>query len=352
MTILRTADFGRENAESLRQVGYAILTEVCDEVTRRLKARPSGDDQIADDGIFDPIVESYTISSVLNGEYSKLYRDIANQVWEEVRNFEQTSSTLNKRRLFFFMALCSIYSGDEINATIYWELTSAEEARLAKTNSSIDSIIEQMEKNFVSITRPVQKSINSNGFLEHLRKNSTLNFDFGSVSASLSNVSRLSLLTCGVRYNKIGRWLNSDYEGEMVRRYAEELLSSLCILSETILKLHRPEVTQMTMGGILHNDLQKLSANISKEWKAILANYPTKTDAEFNASLPSLLTAMRNGMHEDTLKAAVIHCAYMCRNKVLHEATVARVYYSNPQLFDDIIGALFMAAKVVRDLKV
>jgi hypothetical protein len=342
-----------KHSRTLRETGYMIKTELLGLLEHSLALRFKENDRSDDDDLFYPFSIALLKSSVMNGEFSSLLRLLANDEWDMVREYEAKYKVIvNKRRLFFMMALCSIYSGDEVNASIYWELALIEEARLQKGTSSINSIVDEMFSNLKSISNPITHSLNENGVIKALNTSNGLAFDYQTFSGQLTDIPKLSLLTCSVRYNKICRWLGTSKDNEMVKRFSEELLSSLCILCETIFKLHRPEVTHTMLGPIINNDLRNLDSAIASQMNSIKNLYPTHSDSDFNSSIPILIQSLKGGgLGNEELRATLIHVAYMFRNKVLHEANDTRIYYDNPRLFDDAIGALFAAAFVIRNLK-
>ena len=142
----------------------------------------------------------------------------------------------------------------------------------------------------------------------------------------------------------------------MTRIYCQELINSLCILCEANLK-NIPAVTENMMGPIINNNLPTINANVSavvgvsNPPSGLFLRYPTRNEVDFNNSFPLLITAIKtNSLTEEEVKAHLIYGAYMLRNKTLHDYNPNLVYYNNPQLFLDTIGALFGAVCAIKNL--
>ena len=273
------------------------------------------------------------------------------------KKFEQDNPTvfINKSHLYFGLSLNSIYLNDTINAMIYWELSQVEESHTQGATFNAATAINNTIGKFSSVINPITLSLNSNQLYSGLRDNYTFINDFTTILSGLHTPELFAYFSSALRFRQVDYWLQNDFTA-MTKIYSQELVNSLCILSEANLKNY-PVVTQSMFGNIINTDLANINASVSilvglsNPPSGLFVTYPSRTQVDFNISFPILVNRIKaNNLTDDNLKAHLIYGAYMLRNKSLHDFNPNLVYYNSRQLFNDTVGLLFGTISAIKNL--
>jgi hypothetical protein len=238
---------------------------------------------------------------------------------------------------------------------IYWELSQEEESHTQGATFNAAIAINNTIGKFSSVINPINLSLNSNQLYSGLRDNYAFINDFTTILSGLHTPELFAYFSSALRFRQVDYWLQNDFTA-MTKIYSQELINSLCILSEANLKNY-PAVTQSMFGNIINTDLTNINAavsalvGVSNPASGLFVTYPSRTETDFNTSFPILVNAIKaNNLTADNLKAHLIYGAYMLRNKSLHDFNPSLVYYNNKVLFSDTIGLLFGAVSAIKNL--
>jgi hypothetical protein len=309
-----------------------------------------------DDRLFEPYVDLIATTTIGRENFS-FAREIGSSILRTAKKFEQDNPTvfINKSHLYFGLSLNSIYLNDTINAMIYWELSQEEESHTQGATFNAAIAINNTIGKFSSVINPINLSLNSNQLYSGLRDNYAFINDFTTILSGLHTPELFAYFSSALRFRQVDYWLQNDFTA-MTKIYSQELINSLCILSEANLKNY-PAVTQSMFGNIINTDLTNINAavsalvGVSNPASGLFVTYPSRTETDFNTSFPILVNAIKaNNLTADNLKAHLIYGAYMLRNKSLHDFNPSLVYYNNKVLFSDTIGLLFGAVSAIKNL--
>lgn len=253
--------------------------------------------------------------------------------------------------------MCSVYNNSTINASIYWELSQQEEANTQGARYNPIVSLQNTIQRFSSAISPIEYGLRENTFYNRLLDNYTWIGDFKTNMLKLHDPETFSYFSSGLRNRAIAYWLKVHFT-DMTKMYGQELLNSLCILGESLLKA-KPAVTHQTLGKIINYDLVVVNPVISAKVgtghttpkTGFWITYPTNTTAEFNTNFPRLINHINtNTLSDDELKAHLVWGLYMLRNKALHDYDPTLCYYGNSQLFLDAIGLALACVPSIENL--
>jgi hypothetical protein len=308
-----------------------------------------------DDRLFEPYVDLLVLTTIGRENFS-FVREIGSYILQTAKKFEADNSvSINKSHLYFGLSLNSLYLSDTINAMIYWELSQEEESNTLGAAFNPTTAINNTIGKFSSVINPVNLSLNSNQLYSGLKDNYTFITDFTTILGGLHTPELFAYFSSALRFRQVDYWLRNDFTA-MTKIYSQELVNSLCILCEANLK-NFPGVTQTMFGPILNTGLVNINATVSASVgvsnpaSGLFITYPSRTEADFNASFPQLVNSIKtNTLSDDNLKAHLIYGAYMLRNKSLHDFNPNLVYFNNKAMFSDTIGLLFGAISAIKNL--
>jgi hypothetical protein len=261
-----------------------------------------------DDRLFEPYVDLLVLTTIGRENFS-FVREIGSYILRTAKKFEADNSVfINKSHLYFGLSLNSIYLSDTINAMIYWELSQEEESNTQGAAFNPTNAINNTIGKFSSVINPVNLSLNSNQLYSGLKDNYTFITDFTTILSGLHTPELFAYFSSGLRFRQVDYWLRNDFTA-MTKIYSQELVNSLCILCEANLK-NFPVITQTMFGNILNTDLVNINATVSgsvgvsNPASGLFITYPSRTEADFNASFPQLLNSIKtNTLSDENLKA-------------------------------------------------
>jgi hypothetical protein len=347
----------------INQIEHLILGEIEDNFNNGL----DGSDLIK------PLIDSYT--KMLHLQINSIYYDISIKVLEKIETLEkQTNIIKNKQPLYFLLALMSIKNINTTGALLFWELSQIEYARVNALTHSVNTTLSTIPNSFKSIYTAIEHLYNNNIFISFI--NSTyngFNKTFEVLLSSFNDINKISLISCGMQNVETTNWMHHSNNSLHINRLlAQELINSLCILSESFLK-SKISTANNTFGSILNNDLPiRLSAIIGNSnmldskkffWGFLQLNlkkkkvcglfkaYRTGNVTKFNTNFVKLLNTIYGGtLTVDQMEAHVLYGAYMVRNASLHQYNENLVFYNNKDLFQKTIGLLFISLNVIDNL--
>ena len=120
---------------------------------------------LSDKDIFTPFIQSYVLSTLVN-PFDSLAKDIGERVKENISDYENENNIkIYKSDLYYALAMLSIKGNDEVNAIIYWNLASEEEAIITGTPINYGILVSKLESDFKSIYNPIRDSYVMNKFI-------------------------------------------------------------------------------------------------------------------------------------------------------------------------------------------
>jgi hypothetical protein len=251
------------------------------------------------------------------------------------------------------MAAMSIQQNDDVNAMIYWEMANIEYSKTNKGVASPNLVLSEFKEKFSQVYAPMEQGYNNNAYISKCRAKYTFIKDFDSIVTSLPNIDQLHFISNAVRNRKTQEWLRQHSDATMVRIYCQELVNSLVIQSESLLK-ENPSVHQPEFGKILKRDIINVNTSIDRYINdpaiGLFIRYPIKSIPLFNAHFLNYLTDLESNATEEEFKAKIIYLTYRLRNQVLHQFDDTIAYYLDKDHFEKVIGILFISLSAILSL--
>lgn len=323
------------------------------EIEKRLQERSITTSYLfTDNRIFEPFVDLLTINLAARDYHSFVY-EIGSEIIEIVTLHEKkTGLKVNKSDLYFGMALSSIYKESTIGASFYWEMSQSEESKITGITYNPVTSIQNAVNRFTSAISPIEYGLKENSFYQNLLAKHYWIGNFKDNMVNLHDPDIFSYFSSGLRNRAIAYRLKTHFT-DTIKMYAQELLNSLCILSEALLKA-KPGITQNMFGKIIHTDIPTIAPSVATHIHGaggISSTYPSSNKIQFDISFPNLITHIKTTtLTDDELKAHVIWGIYMIRNKALHDYDNTLCYYTDNRLFADAIGLGFAAVSIINKL--
>ena len=168
---------------------------------------------------------------------------------------------------------------------------------------------------------------------------------FPAMVRALSGANLGNCITCGLRLRRILYWLQTHSDLQSTQLWAKELLSSLCVLFESIMK--EQLCANGTLGKLLqHNGLSDTIKNVlgkPKSKTGYFGKYTSSRLADFNANLPILVKDLNSEANDIHVAAMCYYGSYMIRNQALHSHDFTSALFSRKGLLLDGIGLLCAA---------
>jgi len=169
---------------------------------------------------------------------SSFFADLGKRIYRDIITDYEISYSIkvNKEHLFIAISFLSIQSGDEISAMQFWEMAQKERDLTYGTSATIDSAIDLLHTKFRNIITAIELNYNENKLIKNLLPKFHFIKDFETTLKSLSSLSKAHFLSCGIKHVHVLGKLRESSGLSIIRVFAQELLNSLCILSENLLK--------------------------------------------------------------------------------------------------------------------
>ena len=353
---MKTPEFGKQEIEELKIPYRKLRDSIFNEIESRLEKRDKTKNYLrTDNEIFQPFIEAYVLG-ILVTPFDSLCKEIGTLVHEQViKEYEANHGVkLNKEQFYFAMAMLSIRMNDEVNATIYWELANKEHEHTTGNTVDGDFLVDELKTKFKTIHNNIRDAYERNTFVQTFRSKYPFIMSFDDLIKDLSGINKLHLLSSAVKNRKLQLWLRNHPESNLIRIYSQEIINSLSILGESVLK-EIPSVTAHTLGSLLKSNLQSINPSVYSFTNGtnlnLFTKYPTNSIPTFNTHFPNLISDIEtHTMSEEEFKAHILYGAYMIRNQVLHQFDDSICYYGNQALFEKTIGLLLTNISVIKSL--
>ncbi|HUC82482.1 MAG TPA: hypothetical protein VMR70_16365, partial [Flavisolibacter sp.] len=349
---LRQIGFAKHQNENLRQWATGIRDVVWDAIQDNLEERNTAISYLASDNdLFVPFIDAYAAGNMIH-PMSSFFADLGKRIYREVVvAFEGDNGVkVNKEHLFIAISFLSIQSGDEITAMQFWEMAQRERELTYGTAATLDGTIDLLHTRFRTIINAIERSYNENEIVKNLKPRFSFLQDFETTLKSLDNLSKAHFLSCGIRLVHVLGKLRESTDLSIIKVFAQELVNSLCVLNENLLKEK----------GLPGDTINPLMIAVSATYPAVglhlgQASSATGiyriTKAEFYSRLNDYVAFMERDVTDpDKLKADMLYALHRLRNEALHTLDDTRLYYTDVKLFEKTIGLLFICVSVIKSL--
>lgn len=350
--MLRKINFAKHENEQLNQWATRIRDVVWDKVQENLDARTTTESYLSsDDEIFVPYIDAYAGGSLIH-PFSSFFADLGKRIYREVvLEYEKAANVkVNKEHLFAAISFLSIPSGDEISAMQFWEMAQKEREFTHRTAATLDSTIDLLHSRFRNIIAPTERSYNENNLIRDLRAKFSFINDFETTLRLLTDLPKAHFLSCGIKHVHVLDNLRESADLSIIKVFAQELVNSLCVLNESLLKQKGFHGT--TIGALMdsvHDTRPQVGLHLGKSNNSTGMYRINKGD--FHLNLNGFVTFLETNVTDpDKMKADVLYALHRLRNEALHTIDDTRLYYADVNLFEKTIGLLFVCVSVIRSL--
>lgn len=349
---LRKIEFAKHQNEHLRLWATNLRDIVWDTIAQKLEDRNSTLSHLpSDNDIFSPFIDAYAAGNIIH-PMSSYFADLGKRIYRDVVvEYESDYSVqVNKEYLFVAISFLSIQAGDEVTAMLYWELAQKERETTYGTTASLDNTINMLHSKFRNIIGAIDRTYNGNKLISILKPKFPFIQDFETTLKSLNNLSKAHFLSCGIKHVHLLGKLRAHGDIGIIKVFAQELLNSLCILNENLLKEK----------GLSGSTINPLMISVYTTYPAVghyLGQSSASTGiyalgkANFYARLNDYIGFLETNISDaDKLKADVLYALHQLRNEALHTLDDTRLYYTDAELFEKTIGLLFICVSVIKSL--
>lgn len=352
---MRQIDFGKHESDKLRWWASNLGDVVLDAIRDNLENRNKNQSYLATDGdLFIPFIDTY-VSGVIIHPMESYFLSLGKEIYNDIIIPYETDNSvkINKEHLFFALSMLSVRCGDEISAMTYWELTQREnkETNAGSIPVNLDNSIESLRQKFTTILEPVKLNYDENKLIKSLRLRFNFIDDFETTLTSLSDLHKAHFLSCGIKQVHILQKLRVYGDLNIVKIFAQELVNSLCVLNESLLK--DQGIAGDTIGPLMNSVYTGFphigthlgqSSNSTGVYSISKLTFHTNYDQFISFLESSVIT------DENKLKADVLYALHRLRNEALHLLDDTREYYNDVELFEKTIGLLFICVSVIKKL--
>lgn len=350
----RKLQYYEQEVEQIKSPALNLRIRVKNEFDRLLRARAKAPSRLpSDNDLFIPFVDAFvycTFAAPLVSVIKEIGDDICNRVF----HFEQSEKTkINKEHLYYAMAAISIQQNDEVNAMIYWEMANVEFTETNGVSPASNAVVSLFEERFTQVYNPIVSAYNDNSFVKQFKGKYPFILEFDDLLIALPQIDQLHFISNAIRNRKIQGWLRQHSDIKIVKMFCQELVNSLSIQAESLLK-ENPRVTEKQFGGILRKNLPTISpvlhAILDNRKNGIFKRYPIKDIPGFNSHFRSFIADIESSSSADEFRATILHFVNVLRNQVLHQFDDSITYYQNKDDFEKVVGILFVAFSIILSL--
>lgn len=352
MCNLRQISFGKEQSEQIRASLSILRDKVWDAIKENLDNRDHNRNYLqSDNDIFIPFIDAYA-SGIIIHSMESYFLDLGKRIYHEViEDYEANhSNKVNKEHLFFALSMLSIRCGDEITSMQFWELAQKENENTNGSLTDIDNTINLLSSKFKSALSPVKYVFDENNLIKTLKPKFSLIDDFHTTLQNLTGLNKAHFLSCGIKQVHVLSKLRKYPDLNIIKIFAQELVNSLCLLNESLLK-------DKGLGG---NTIGPLMNNVYLSYPTVGAHLGQSSNssgvysigkANFHSRYNEYIEYIENSItDENKLKADILYALHQLRNEALHTIDDTRMYYTNTELFEKTIGLLFICVSVIQKL--
>lgn len=351
-SIPRRINFAKHENENLTHWATRMRDVVWDAVQDNLNARTTAASYLpSDDALFTPYIDAYAAGNIVH-PLSSFFADLGKRLYRDVvLEYEATANVrINKEHLFIAISFLSIQSGDEITAMQFWEMAQKERELTYSTAATLSSTIDLLHSRFRNIIDPIERSYNENTLIQTLKPRFPFINDFEATLRSLSNLSKAHFLSCGIKHVHVLGKLRQSTNLSIIKVFAQELLNSLCVLNENILKekgLHGNTIGAL-MESIYHS-YPSVGTHLGRSGPQ--TGIYSLTKPVFYSRFNDYIAYIESSIGDPAkLKADTLYALHQLRNEALHTLDDTRLYYTDVQLFEKTIGLLFVCVSVIKSL--
>lgn len=352
MSNQRPITFGKEQSEKIRTQCSILFEKVQDAVEENLKNRNEHQSYLeSDNEIFNPFIDAY-VSGIIIHPMESYFLSLGKQIYHDVVKVYENEKSLNinKEHLFFALSILSIRCGDEISAMSFWELAQNENEKTYGGTNHLDNTIDLIISKFTSVLSPIKHVYNDNQLVKKLKPSFSLIDDFQTVLTSLNGLQKAHFLSCGLKQVHVLEKLRTHGNLSIIKIFAQELVNSLCLLNESLLKskglsgnMIGPLMVSVHTTYPLVGSYLGLSTNSSGVYGIGKTNFKNNFEKFINFIETSITD-------ENKLKADTLYALHQLRNEALHSIDDTRKYYNDVELFEKTIGLLFICVSVIQKL--
>lgn len=349
---MRKPDFGKEELEHLRGRATHLRDVVWDAIKENLKNRDATKSYLASDNeIFIPLIDTYALGIMIHSMES-YFCDLAKRILhEDVEEYEQSNGIkVNKEHLFFAISMLSIRCGDEVSSMVYWELAQKEHEYTYGVATGLDDTINLLRTKFRGVLEPVKHVFDDNKLIKTLRPKFPFIKDFETTLAGLTGLNKAHFLSCGIKQVHLLAKMRKYPDVKIIRIFAQELVNSLCILNESLLK--KKGLPGDTIGVLMqdvYNTYPAVGAHLGQSGPGTGIYSIGKPN--FYGKYNKFIAFLEGSITDDNkLKGDILYALHQLRNEALHIFDDTRLYYNDVDLFEKTIGLLFICVSVINDL--
>lgn len=350
---MRQIEFAKELSEKLRAHLSNLRDTVLEGIGDNLENRDCTQNYlVADNDLFFPFIDTYMSGTIIHSMES-FFLDLGKRILQDViEPYELTNSIkVNKEHLYFALSMLSMRCGDEINTMTFWELAQKEnEYTTNSTPTDLNIAINQLQLKFTSVLTPIKYCYDENKLIKLLKPRFNFIKDFQTVLNSLTDLHKAHFLSCGLKQVHIMQKMRFYSDIHLVKIFAQELVNSLCVLNESLLKYK----------GLSGNTIGELMTDISSTYPHVgthLGHSSARTGVygigkvNFYSKYEKFISFIQNNINdENKLKADILYALHQLRNEALHLIDDNRKYYHDVELFEKTIGLLFICVSVIDNL--
>lgn len=349
---LRKIGFAKHQNENLRLWATGVRDVVWEAVEDNLEERNITISYLSSDNdLFTPYIDAYAGGSIIH-PMSSFFADLGKRIYREVvLEYEiKNNIKVNKEHLFIAISFLSIQSGDEITAMQFWEMAQKERELTYGTAATLDATIDLLHTKFRTVINAIERSYNENELVKTLRSKFSFIKNFESTLKSLDNLSKAHFLSCGIKHVHVLAKLRESTDLGIIKVFAQELVNSLCVLNENLLKEKGlPGDTINSLMVAVYSMYPNVGHHLGQSSNATGIYRITK--AEFYGKFNEYINFIENHITDtDKLKADILYALHRLRNEALHTLDDSRLYYSDVKLFEKTIGLLFICVAVIKSL--
>ena len=348
----RRITFAKHENENLTHWATRVRDVVWDAIQDNLDSRTKKHSYLSsDDLIFSPFIDAYAAGNIVH-PLSSFFADLGKRLYREVVLEHELKAKLmvNKEHLFIAISFLSIQSGDEITAMQFWEMAQKERELTYGTASTLNSTIDLLHSKFRNIINPIERSYNENILIQNLKPKFPFIKDFETTLKSLSDLSKAHFLSCGIKHVHVLGKLRQSVNLSIIKVFAQELLNSLCVLNENMLK--EKGLHGNTIGALMesiYTTYPMVGTHLGRSGPQ--TGIYSLTKPVFYARLNDYILYIENCITDASkLKADILYALHQLRNEALHTLDDTRLYYTDVQLFEKTIGLLFVCVSVINSL--
>lgn len=346
-------NFGQDQSDRLQALACNLRNTVLEKIEENLNNRPPGQNYlVTDNKLFIPFIDTYISGSIIHSMGSYFF-DLGKTIYHDiVEKYENINSVkVNKENLFFALSMLSFQCGDEVNAMTFWELAQNENKYTNNTAlTGLNNSIDLLQSNMTSFFVPIKLNYDDNKLIKSFRDKFDFIDNFQTVLSNLSDLHKAHFLSCGLKQVHILQKLRTYNNLHIVKIFAQELVNSLCILNESLLK--DKGLQGKSIGELMNSIFTSYpyvgehlgqSGNRSGVYGIGKENFYSK----YGKFIDYIET---NVTDENKLKADILYALHQLRNEALHLIDDTRKYYNDAELFEKTIGLLFICISVINKL--